>query len=110
MSDFPSIELPSNISEKLVSFKKSQKSSAGYSMIANAGAVMKKQFTLDWEQMTSVDKATLISHFQSNYVSSFSWTHFETSTVYTVFYENEDLDFQYFAPGYWSVSLILREL
>jgi len=110
MATFPNIADPSGISETDISNRLKETSAAGYTMLRGRGTATKKEFDLEWEAITTADKATLQTFFNTNYGNSLTWTHFETSVVYTVCFENNKLKFNYLSPGWWKLKLTLREI
>ena len=109
MANFPNISVPSSITETDLSFRLKETSSAGHTMIRGRGTAIKKSFELEWESITSADKNTLQAFFATNYGTSLTWAHFESSVVYTVHFEADDLSFNYLSPGWWKLKLKLRE-
>lgn len=110
MAAFPSIQQPSKITEEDLSFRLYNTSEAGYTLVRARATAIKKQFELEWEIISSTDKNTLQAFFASNFGESLTWTHFETSTVYTVVFKDDDLSFEYIAPDYWRTKLTLKEV
>ncbi len=109
MANFPNIAPPSGFSEKTLTHRTKKKSDSGHTRLRPKGSKPKKEFTLDWEVITSADKATLDVFFDTYQALDFVYTHFETAVLYTVFFEEDDLDFTYVTDGYWQIKLTLAE-
>lgn len=110
MSNFPNIAAPSGFSETDLSFRLKETSAAGHTIIRGRGTATKKQFELDWKDISSADKDALQAFHSTEYGQSFSWTHLFTATVYTVCFEEDNLKFSYVSPGWWKLNLKLREI
>ena len=61
--------------------------------------------------MSAQDKATLQDFFESNFSLEFDWTHPLTSTVYTVFFVDDDIAFKHVkgSDNRWAVDITLGE-
>lgn len=73
----------------------------------------KKEFTLEWDEkvsLTETDYQTLEAFFLANQGYSFTWTHPVTNVVYTVMFNQDDLDWPILIPGYRYGAISLREV
>lgn len=110
MSTWPDIQDPSDFSEKSLSFRIKKISESGAARVRPKGTAIKKEFSLEWEAMSATDKATLETFFETYQASSFTYTHFETEVDHTVIFNDDEIEYEYLASGYWKVKLTLREV
>ncbi|SDU26598.1 hypothetical protein [Desulfobacula phenolica] len=110
MANFPDIAVCSGFTEADIGNRLMETSSAGYTMIRGRGTAVKKEFILDWKLMTSADKNTLQSFFNTYYGQSFIFTHPETGIDYTVCFQEDKLNFKYKAKNRWLLTLKLKEM
>jgi hypothetical protein len=72
------------------------------------------KFTLKWTHLSGTHYALLDAHFQSAGGAAATWTftHPQTSTEYTVRYKNDNLKFDLSVPGesgWYSGTIVLEE-
>ncbi len=110
MASWPSISNPSSIDEKII--KLAHRTNAdinGYVHFRPKWTTSKKSFQLKWNVISSADKTTLETFFNANQGLTFTWTHPETSTVYTCIFDIDEIEFNGIFEGFWSTSVSMME-
>lgn len=110
MTDFCDIGDPSQLEGKVKSYRVMKTSDAGYTRIRPIGSTPKHEWTLIWDTMTETEFDTLVTFFETYYAQSFNWTHPTTSTVYEVYFVNDDLEYSYVHSCKWKVTLTFGEV
>jgi len=107
---WPSIRLPNYpLQEKTLKRQYKDEFEAGYVVSRAAATRARKQFRLDWDVIPEADYQTLDAFFIANQGGTFSWTHPETSTVYTVRFVDDYIDFAIIPVNQRRGSLTLEE-
>lgn len=118
MADWPSIDKPNGISEKIEKIIYRNASEAGYVSTRAKWTSSKKHFALSWDGMYSADKATLETFFNTNQGTTFTWTHPELDTSHTCLFSDDSLEFAHIGAyldsggnkkALWSVTVNIEE-
>ena len=107
---WPSIATPSGIVEFADKGQIKVPFEGGYVQSVAKYSRMRRMFELTWNAMSAANKATLITYFENNQGTTFSWTHPHTSTAYTVRFRDDQLMFTYDLHGKsWVITVALEE-
>lgn len=111
MADFPSIGLPVGLRQKTIKPAYRGKSSAGYTMSRAMATTSKEEFEVGYDFLSSSDRDTLQTFFNTNQGIEFNWTHPETGgSTYSVVFAEDELFFTAKPPFYWTITLKLQEV
>jgi len=109
---WPTIQRPESI--KVAFYKKQHKSTfeTGRVVTRAAHAAGRYKFILYWDAISKTDLDLLISAFESDQGSSFTWTHPRTNVSYTVTYGNDQIQYDehYRTVDPYSVTVELNEV
>jgi len=73
----------------------------------------KKEWTLEWNEDVSLPEADyqiLEDFFHTKQGLAFTWTHYSTNVIYTVMFDQDDLEAPFLVPGYRTLTIKLREV
>ena len=110
MATWPSISTASKLSEKNKKKQIKTEFEGGYVQSRAHWTREKRIFSMQWDTMTTTDKATLETFFEANLGGSFTWTHPGTSVAYTVRFKDDELIFGFQPTAYWRVKIDLEEI
>lgn len=111
MATFPNIGKP--FDWKRTTVKKSYRgtSSAGYTITHPKSTVAKKVFNITYDRLSKTERDDLDSFFDTNAGLSFTWTDPEDEvTTYEVVFEEDELEFEFSPPYYWTTTFTIREV
>ncbi len=104
------IPAPNAFKQRTIKKKYKGESEAGYTMTSAKASLAKKEFELEYSNLTDAEQVILQAHFDSN-SGSFSFTVPRAGgATYTVVYFEEELEFLYVPVDRWAASVILREV
>jgi len=109
MASWPSIATPSKIKESAIKKVIRTTSEGGYIQARARWTDYKQSFELIWSVLTSTDKATLITFFDTNQGTTFTWTHPELATTHTCFFSDDQIVFSSLMSGKWSCKVNIIE-
>lgn len=109
MTSWPSIQTPSSLKETPQKGQIRSNFEDGYVQSRSKWTRSRKVFNLQWNAMSNSDKETLVTFFENNLGSTFTWTHPVSSTNYTVRFKDDEVEFDYVSINYWKVQLTLEE-
>ena len=111
MADYPTIQNPSGLQQKIIKTKYKGISSSGYMMTRAKATASKKEFLVKYTFLTNTERDTLQTFFDTNQGLGFNWTHPESGgeTYFVVFIEDE-LEFTLTLPYYWILNFKIREV
>jgi len=114
MATFPTIEILTGLSVKNIKPANRKTSAAGYSMSRARATVTKKEFTLKYECVSAADKTTVDDFFDANQGQVFNLNAPDPadSTIYTVIFGQDSIDWTYSnqGAGSWSTLIIFQEV
>jgi hypothetical protein len=111
MATWPDIVAPSGLNEEKIKSQIKNDFESGYVSSRAKWTRSRKKFELSWDAMSSTDKATLETFFDTNLGDTFTWTHPSENAEYTVRFSEDTInaDYKKGSIGYWQVSLVLEE-
>lgn len=109
MASWPSISTPAKVNEAIVKVAHRSSSEAGYVHTRAKWTSNKRTFSLAWNVMTSANKATLETFFDTNQGTTFSWTHPDTDASHTCLFSDDSIQFKSISNGLWSVTVSIEE-
>jgi len=107
---FPSISTPYRVSDRLIKPILVAETESGVTLTRALGSASKREFKLTWPVMTSANKATLETYYNTNAGGSDTWTHPDTATSYTVAFVEDSLSFESVGGKYWTCTLRLKQV
>lgn len=112
MADWPSIAKPSKVTETLVKPKWKAQTEAGYFASRGLATTGKRQWTLEWDVLSTADKNSLQTLFDSNTgYSSFTWDEPVSGVEKDVIFMDDELEFSTVKrSSYWQGQVTLREV
>jgi len=111
MTTFPTIQSPNGLQQKTIKPAQRSTSSAGYTMARAKATIAKKEFKVMYQNLTTAERNTLQTFFNSNQGLEFDWTHPEPSgSTYQVIFNQDDIEFVWISFGLWTVTFKIKEV
>ena len=112
MTVYPSsIKAPNGIQQKNIKPTQRDVSAAGYVMARSKATLLKKEFLIKYNNMTTAERDTLEAFFDANQGLEFDWTHPEQGgDTYQVVFNQDEIEFSWIAYQLWSTSFKIREV
>lgn len=92
MANWPSIDEPKKIKERIIKVAHRSASESGYIATRAKWTGSRKAFSLFWPGMETVDKDTLETFFKDNQGTTFNWAH-PVSGEYTCVFSSDEIEF-----------------
>lgn len=112
MTSWPSdIRTPTKIDERILRGVIRSDFEAGYVQSRSKWTRSRKKFTLNWSSgLPSGEKNTLEDFFDNNLGDNFDWTNPLNGETYTVIFSDDNINFEFAAPGCYTCTIDLEEL
>jgi len=103
------IATPSDIRERRLKGQIKSKFEDGTIQSVAKNTRTRLAFTLIWADISTTDKTSIESFFDSNLGGTFTWSHPITGVSYTVRFSKDEIEFTYVHHNLWSTTIEIEE-